>query len=405
LNLLRFIPRSKRNKLQWLLAERRKAANWKRSADVTRSAGGPTGPVAINEWQYDSSIQLPPGIIERTTAPYYEDHLNESGYLETAFRYQIAEYKQGIVYTNGTTHLSVFDGAGVRQEEFTTRKYAGSRFSTLLTPMQRLPFGIDRSVNGLSACLYGNVENTTGNYGHWLIDGLSRLFLLTRFYPLDSIDHFIVPRLKYDFQLDSLLALGIPQNKLVELDPLEVVSFERLVCTSAPRGICSSVIPGWIIDDFRKAVFGDAAAFSSSPKGTGARRLYVSRRDANSRKFKNEEAIIARLERRGFESVELSDFDFAGKIKLFAEAECVVSLTGAGLSNLVFCPRGICVLELLPDSNINYFYTTIAAHLELDYRYIIFESRKLLSKLNRYYGNFYLGVDRIEAVLDEAGVT
>jgi hypothetical protein len=61
------------------------------------------------------------------------------------------------------------------------------------------------------------------------------------------------------------------------------------------------------------------------------------------------------------------------------------------------------MLELLPDSYINYFYTTIGAHLGFHYRYIIFKSRRMLSRLNRYYGNYYLDVDRIEAALDEAG--
>ncbi|MEE9321751.1 MAG: glycosyltransferase family 61 protein [Granulosicoccus sp.] len=397
------MPGSKRAKLQWLLAERRKAADWKKQSNVTQKhATGPSGPTQVDDWLYESRIKLATEIVARTTTPYREDQLTRSGHLQTTYRYQIAKFKQGIVCTNGTTHLSVFDGAGLRQDDFSTRKYATARWAALLTPMQRLPFGVDRSVSGLSACLYGNVENTAGNYGHWLVDGLSRLFLITRFYPLDSFDHFIVPRLRYDFQRESLLALGIPLGKLVELDPLDVVSFEHLICTSTPRGKNSSVVPGWMIDDYRQALFGNN---EQSQPVKRARRLYVSRRDANSRKFTNEATIIAALERRGFDSVELSKYDFAGKVKLFAEAECVVSLTGAGLTNLMFCPSGICMLELLPDSYINYFYTTIGAHLDFHYRYIIFKSRRVLSRLNRYYGNYYLDVSRIEAALDEAGVT
>ena len=105
----------------------------------------------------------------------------------------------------------------------------------------------------------------------------------------------------------------------------------------------------------------------------------------------------------GFESVEMSKYDFAEKVALFAHADVIIGLTGAGLTNLIFCQADTKVIELFPSSYVTYFYASVAGHLALDYQALIFENASVLSSVNKYYGNLSLDIDvlrtRVEQLL------
>jgi capsular polysaccharide biosynthesis protein len=134
----------------------------------------------------------------------------------------------------------------------------------------------------------------------------------------------------------------------------------------------------------------------ASPAG---KRLYISRRDAGSRKFVNEDEIVSLLQAKGFQSVELSDYGFSQKIALFAHADIIVGLTGAGMTNMMFCHSGAQVIEMFPASYVTYFYASMAGYLGLDYRPLIFDNQSVLSSMNKYYGNLLLDVTLLDEML------
>lgn len=341
----------------------------------------------LNEvtWQFSSSVKVPSIVFDSTSIEYQQDNY-EADSIITNFTYQFGEVLNAVFVSNGVTHVSVYNRNGDLLPEFSRVKYIQKKKSKLkLSP--------ERHIEGVSANLYGNVENTAGNYGHWLIDGISRLFLILRNYPIDSIDWFLVPKLKYDFQLESLVACGVPPEKIIQIDTLECISLDSLLCATPPRDKSSGVCPAWVIDNFRDQT---QLAVTNNLK---PKRLYISRRDANSRNFTNENDLIELLERYGFEAVELSKYNYAGKIELFSNAECVIGLTGAGLTNLIFSPVGASVLELMPHSNVNYLYTSICGYLGLNYASIIFKTGDLLSKVNKYQGNLFLDPAILESEL------
>ncbi|MGQ7846322.1 glycosyltransferase family 61 protein [Granulosicoccus sp. 3-233] len=343
------------------------------------------------QWDYTSQVSMPEALLEGEGTRFRQDQKLPDGRLQATYQYQSAIYHEASFCSNGVTHVSVFDRHDRRVPEFSYAKYGK------VVPVSR-HLDIDRYVPGTTLSLYGNVENTAGNIGHWMIDGLARLFLALRHHDLTSIDHVLVPKLKYGFQRESLLELGIPSHKIVEIDVLECVRCERLIVTTAPRGFSSSNTPGWLIDGFRQALLPAKGAVAAG------KRIYISRRDAGSRKFVNEEEIIACLEKFGFEPVEMSSYDFNDKIALFAQAEMIVGLTGAGLTNLMLCRSDACVLELFPASYVTYFYTSIACYLGMDYQYLVFDNDSVLSSMNRYYGNLSLDTDmladRISSIVD-----
>ncbi|MDN3712165.1 glycosyltransferase family 61 protein [Paracoccus cavernae] len=93
--------------------------------------------------------------------------------------------------------------------------------------------------------------------------------------------------------------------------------------------------------DFRDQT---AAKVASGEKPT--RRLYVTRKAERVRNVVGEELLLARLVRQGFEVVSFEDYDQFGQAQLMSQTEAMVTLHGAGLTNMIFMPRGSHVIEL-----------------------------------------------------------
>lgn len=359
-----------------------RALTGKPVSDVT----GSQEKTVTHEWHYTSQVPLTQEMYDCSTDLYRQDEWRSNETLVTELDYEIVKVPNATMVTNEISHRSLYDqnDEWLSNLSFKLQKHK---------PHPTRPMPVDRHIGGLTASLYGNVAMAGGNYGHWMIDGLSRLFLIERHYKLSDFDHFLVPVLRYDFHRESLAALGIPENKIIEMGALECLKFDQLVATTSPRGKSSSVTPGWMIDNYRERLLGTVASQS------GKRRIYVSRKDAGSRKFDNEDEIITLLQRYGFESVELSTYNFADKVRLFAEADVVVGLSGAGLTNVMFCPRGSTLIEFQPSTLASYMFTTIATYLGITVLPIFFDSESFLSRLNRYYGNLYLDPASIEEKL------
>lgn len=79
---------------------------------------------------------------------------------------------------------------------------------------------------------------------------------------------------------------------------------------------------------------------------SGSVRLYVKRRSARNRRVVGEEALEERLETLGFTTVYFEDMTVREQAQTVSDAECIVSLHGAGLANMLFVPRHCLVVEL-----------------------------------------------------------
>ena len=179
-------------------------------------------------WSYSSSLTLPPDVLSNTVVKGEYDNLCGNSSLKVDFNYSVANFENASLYSNGVSHVSLFDGSGARVPKFSSTKFG-------VSVPDRLKLGACKRLTGTSLSLYGNVENTSGNIGHWMVDGISRLFLALKVYSLEDIDHVIVPKFKYGFQRISLIKLGVADEKIVELDVLQCIECETLIATTKPR--------------------------------------------------------------------------------------------------------------------------------------------------------------------------
>ncbi len=77
-----------------------------------------------------------------------------------------------------------------------------------------------------------------------------------------------------------------------------------------------------------------------------SKRIFISRRDAPSRKILNEDEIFELFQIKGFERYDTGKMSVLEQIALFAQAEIVVGEHGAGLTNILFCKKATKVIEL-----------------------------------------------------------
>jgi len=384
-NLL--FSKSRWNKLNTLWQELKQAY----LHGTTKVVGKSSGKTTNQQWHYTAQTRIPPEIFSRDVTNSQNDRINSIGLAQAKHNYNISRVSQACLFTNNVNRRTIYNANGISIPELSFNKSGKPKAHHLRHP-------VSRQVTGLSASVFGTVAVASGNYGHWMIDGLSRLLLMKQTMNLSDIEHIATPKFRYDFQKESLEVLGFSPDKFVEISALECVQFEELVCSSAPRGTSSTICPGWIVDEYRKLFP------NKSQSGTNKKRLYVSRKDASSRNLVNEDAVIALLQRYGFESVQLSQFNFRDKIALFQQSEFVVGLTGAGLTNIMFCDKGTKLLELFPPSFIHYLYSSIATHLDFDYQYLTLTNASSLSRFNKYFGDLRSDLDLLERSLKKMGL-
>jgi hypothetical protein len=197
------------------------------------------------------------------------------------------------------------------------------------------------------------------NVGHWLLDGLLRLAILEES-GLAADANLILPSAK-PWYTEMVETLGYGQGRYAGLNG-EHWEVEHLLVPSFlnPSGFIRPWACRWL--RMRLGVDG---------RKKGKRRLWVSRSRARWRKMLNEEEIVSILRKHGFELVQLEDLSFPQQVKLFADAEIVAGPEGAGMSNLIFAPREIRVLEMHPPRYVNPLFYSIANALEMNYYYLV----------------------------------
>ena len=194
------------------------------------------------------------------------------------------------------------------------------------------------------------------NYGHWLIESLPRLGMISECFDITECQ-FIVGDSSGPIgkvYRDSLTRLGVPAANIVPLAD-GAVEFAQLIY---PTPI---TVQPWIKAP-RVINFLEALARHSSHHRPGPQKIYVARSPGDSRRLMNEEPILRILTRAGYQGVTPGSLDFEAQVAAFRDATHVVGILGAGLSNLVFAPRGVQFLALTSEYMQDDFFWDLICH-------------------------------------------
>jgi capsular polysaccharide biosynthesis protein len=196
-------------------------------------------------------------------------------------------------------------------------------------------------------------------YRHAMLHGLARLIAVPENYLL-AAQSLLVP------------AGGVAQAEALDLFDLlptlavrsvaaeETLRVETLVF---PLSVCGESVYHPCLLDF----FARLSANVPQGKARLPRRIYLDQRGTGLRPLRNEAALIAGLGDLGFVPVRLEGLSLADQVRLFRQAEAVVSPHGSDLTNLGFSRPGCLVVECLMDAYVDWSYRNLAALADLRY--------------------------------------
>ncbi|WP_414661871.1 glycosyltransferase family 61 protein [Horticoccus sp. 23ND18S-11] len=220
-------------------------------------------------------------------------------------------------------------------------------------------------------------------YYHWILEVLPKLSILNQD-PSTRKHPFIVPTLRHPFQLDTLRLAGISLDRIIQIPPSSGdITVDRLYFSESL---------GTTSNPSSRAVEWLRRTYLPTSKNPRRRKLYVSRRDAPSRRVANEDELVDFLSQEGFETICPGSMTFAEQVETFREASVVAAPHGAGLTNMIFAPPGATLVEFFGDNYINGCYWAISNLCDHRYGVVVSPSQT---------PDFHVPVARVAAVLKQ----
>lgn len=244
------------------------------------------------------------------------------------------------------------------------------------------------------------------NYYHWLFDTLPRLKS-----EVCRASSSLYLHQYRNFQKDSLSLLEIPEQRIVRAEVHRHLKADVLLVPSLPQPPLPASPSVWrppfasrnscefLRAELLPRVQAVEATVSKSQK---PRRIFIQRK--GTRSVSNESDLLSLLSPLGFEPVRLEQLNLKQQISLFSQAEVVIGVHGAGLSNIVFCQPESQIIELLPTAWALPYYESICQYVGLRYNSLSVESLVEDCTLKAIEAPVVVNLDRLEELLDKTGL-
>jgi len=223
--------------------------------------------------------------------------------------------------------------------------------------------------NNIFSILSGGAAKT--NYWHWLFDSLPRFGLIEKIYNYKNFSNYLVPSLKFQFQIDTLKYLGIDILRCLVSDNHKHICSNTVLATTHPYVFKDANydiqhIPKWIILWLKKKF-----QYLVSSKNNYPKKIYIDRSDSVTsrmgyRNIENENYVKKILKKKGFKNIILSKLSFKDQVNLFYHSKFIVGLHGAGFANLIFCKENTKIIEFRV-SKYSAMYENLSNSCKLNY--------------------------------------
>ena len=177
---------------------------------------------------------------------------------------------------------------------------------------------------------------------------------------------------KLEWQRKLLSFIGIPDEKLFQIDEWKIHVVERLTFRSYPK------IDLYVGPQDRQTFAAIAQRCLQQSEAPRPSKIFVSRQTKSARgaarRLANEAELAEALERIGFTIVEPELMPFEDQVAVFASASAIVGLGGAGLFNAVFAKPGTKIVTIEASNAFIDSHANLFSSLGLDYA-VVFGKR------------------------------
>jgi hypothetical protein len=182
-----------------------------------------------------------------------------------------------------------------------------------------------------------------GNYHHFMIDQLPILMLARATGVTNKAAAALAPLSA--MQREVCATYGVDTSAFLELEAL--AGGQRFTSFH----LADAYLPAFIPLPLRLEILREANGANRLPRGT--EKIFLGRKPSPgiSPRLTNQNEIEAVLARNGFRVVYAEDYPPARQKELFAKACIVVGAHGAGLTNMVFAPKDLLLVEIMNDAS------------------------------------------------------
>lgn len=178
----------------------------------------------------------------------------------------------------------------------------------------------------------------TAGYYHWLTESLPRALVLQDAFP-EAVP--MLPSAVFQKYVGSLEKLGF--RDVMFFPGAANVRVRDPIVTGCLRTY-GTIDPG-LLKRVRDRILENTPVDGATKP---FRVVYVSRAKSRGRTVLNEADLLQALRDLNVELHHFEDLDFEGQVRLMQETKCLISIHGAGLTNMMFMPEGGSVIEIIP---------------------------------------------------------
>ena len=210
------------------------------------------------------------------------------------------------------------------------------------------------------------------NYCHWLLDVLPKIKICLQKYNLKKINYFYIQN-KLTFQKQSLAKLGILDKKIIDCNKYKHIQADKIIAITHHVYKNNDYIlnaqknqPQWSINWLRQKFL------KNKNNKKNKNRIFIDRSDSKNnhcRIINNDETLLL-LKKLNFKIYQLSKINFIEQVKIFNNANIVVGVHGAGLTNIIFCKKKTKILEIRQKPNPNKIFQKIGLFNKLKFKVI-----------------------------------
>ena len=242
---------------------------------------------------------------------------------------------------------------------------------------------------------------STGGYYHWLTEILPRLWVANEIQkvplqiPLYLPEYFLE---KWPFAHELLAPFG-REYKPFKPSTLLLVSQMHYISQSGGPLVFQPVPLKAV-----RALLLDYYA-DTNQKPNDRNKVYISRSKGYKRTLINDSSVIPLMEERGYKVVFCEELSIPEQINIFIKANIIVSIHGAGLTNMLFMNPGSKVLEIRNGLNdhMNNCFLALADTLGHDYYYYVGDQKAKPEELREIDYSMSVDLNSFEKCLNDNG--
>lgn len=233
----------------------------------------------------------------------------------------------------------------------------GIRYKHMFLLVNRDVLEVDQAIN---LCGFG-----ANNYYHFTVEILSRLAYTSQLPDASKLPILIDEGIKAYPQLEQLLNAVKFDHEIIYV-PCEMRVKTHLLIQPSMNTWMPMNVESWklfrISDNLiaRSGITNIRSCLYRIMETQGERKIYISRKNCDSSRLVNEAEMIPLFKEAGFEIVYPEYLSFEEQVRMFSSAKCIVGVTGAALTNILYCRQGTILGCIIPQEYEFCIYSSIA---------------------------------------------